>query len=71
MEAGKFQIKPDQGGEMTVLETVVLSICPGLITVLCFHFYVLIGMLLQSIVESCLVSKYELQTPNVEKVMAV
>ena len=34
-------------------------------------FYVLIGVLLQGMVESCLLSKDELLTPNIDEVMVV
>ena len=49
----------------------VLSVCPGLITFLYFHFYVLIGVLLKGMVESCLLFNDELLTPNIDEVMAV
>ena len=50
----------------------LLSVSPGLITYFCiFIVYVLIGVLLKDMVESCLLSKDELLTPNIGKVMAV
>ena len=50
----------------------VLSVCPGLIIVfLYFHFYALTVVLLKGMVEICLLSKDELQTPNIEQAMVV
>ena len=49
----------------------LLSVCLGLITLLYFHFYVLIGVLLKGVVKSCLLSKDELLTPNIDEDMTV
>ena len=38
---------------------------------LCFHFYVLIGILLKGIIGSCLLSKDELLTPDIDGVMVL
>ena len=46
------------------LGSFLLSVCPGLITFCIFICYVLIGVSLQGLVESCLLSKDELLTPN-------
>ena len=50
----------------------LLSVCPGLITFLYFFvLHVLIGVLLQEMVESCLPSKDEPLNPNIDEVMAI
>ena len=49
----------------------VLSICPRLICFCIFNFYVLFGLVLEGVVESCLLSKDELLTPNIDEVMVV
>ena len=46
-----------------------LSVCPGLVILLYFHFYVSIDVLWKGMVESCLLSKDELLTPNSDEVM--
>ena len=38
---------------------------------LCFHFYVLFGVLLEGMVDSSLLSKDELLTPNIDGVMTL
>ena len=49
-----------------------MSVYPGLITVFVFSFfYVLIGVLLKGMAESCLLSKDEVLTPNIDEVMVV
>ena len=55
------------------LVNLVLSVCSGLITFCIFIFYVLIGVLLQDMVESflLLLFKDELLTSNINKVMAI
>ena len=49
----------------------VLSVCPGRLTFLYFHFYVLIGVLLKGMVESSLLSKDELLIPDIDEVIAL
>ena len=49
----------------------ILSVWPGLTTFLYFHFYVLIGVLLKGIVASCLLSKDELVTPDIDGAMTL
>ena len=49
----------------------LLSVWGQEIVFLYFHFYVLIGVLLKDIVESCLLSKNELLTPDIDGVMAL
>ena len=49
----------------------IFTVGLGSIFFLYFDFYVLIGMLLEGIVGSCLLSKDELLTPNIYEVMVV
>ena len=50
----------------------LLSVCPRLITFFrIFVLYVLIGVSLQDMVESCLLSKDALLNPNIDQVMAI
>ena len=46
----------------------VLSVCPGLIIFFCVFIFI---VSLKGMVESCLLSKYELLTPNIDEVMVV
>ena len=48
-----------------------LFVCPGLILFLYFHCYVSIDVVLKSTVESCLLSKDEPLTPDIDGVMAL
>ena len=49
----------------------LLSVCPGLIFFCTFIFYVLFGVLLEGVVDSSLLSKDELLTPDIDEVMAL
>ena len=49
----------------------LLSVCPGLMIFLYFHFYVLTVVLLKDMGESFLLSEDELLTPNIDWVVAL
>ena len=56
---------------LIILILFLLSVCSRLIIVFIFHFFILIGVLLRGMAESCLRYKDEVLIPNIDRVMAV